>query len=224
MSSNKEIKEIDNRGLSCPLPVINTRKALLELVQGAAGGLDLVSIVDNEAALVNVTRMVGREGYETSVERKKDGIYIHIFNDKAGQRDNAGLQSAQRKEQEECCRCGEAGKNVREETTVLITSSRLGEGKEELGTLLMRSFIFSVKEVGFLPARILFMNSAVFLTTEGSPVLDELKELEEKGVQMYSCGTCLDYYQLKDKLVIGQVTNMYDAVEYLHNSTRCLTL
>ncbi len=220
MSSNKEI---DNRGLSCPLPVINTRKALLELVQGAAGELDLVSIVDNEAALVNVTRMVGREGYETSVERKEDGIYIHVFN-KAGQRDNAGPQIAQRKEQEEYC-CGEeAGKNVREETTILITSSRLGEGKEELGTLLMRSFIFSVKEVGFLPARILFMNSAVFLTTEGSPVLDELKELEEKGVQMYSCGTCLDYYQLKDKLVIGQVTNMYDAVEYLNNSTRCLTL
>ena len=209
-------KELDNRGLACPLPVINTRKALLELGPGGADGPELVSIVDNEAALENVIRMAGREGCETRVERKEDGIYIHIF-PKAGEPDHAEAEVSLPKGEEDR-RCSG------EEKTILITSSTLGKGKEELGTLLMRSFIFSVKEVGFLPARIIFMNSGVFLTTEGSPVLDELKELQGRGVQIYSCGTCLDYYQLRDKLVVGEVTNMYDAVEYLRNSTSCITL
>ena len=111
-----------------------------------------------------------------------------------------------------------------EKATVLITSSVLGRGAEELGTILMRNFIISVTETGFLPERIIFINSGVMLAAEGSPVLEELKKLIESGVQIFACGTCLDYYQVKDKLGVGRVTNMYDIAEYLRQSDKYLTL
>jgi selenium metabolism protein YedF len=155
------------------------------------------------------------------VVRKEDGIFIYIS--RSGDENNIGKKSPA-KGQEETCSLGEKSKDTHEKTTVLISSSQLGEGKGELGALLMRSLFFSVKEVGFLPDQIIFLNSGVYLTVEGSPILDELKEMGKKGVQLFSCGTCLDYYQLKDKLAVGQITNMYDVAEYLRDSTRCLTL
>ena len=224
--------EIDNRGLACPLPVIKTKKALqaLQTLQDLArevdgeSGINLVSIVDNEAALENVTRMLEKEGYLTHVQRREEGIYISILAQSAqGEDEGKDISSGIIDEQQHKAREGDEEEKT-EETTVVITSAALGQGKEELGIILMRSFIISIKEMDFLPVRIIFINSGVFLTAKNSPVLDELKELEEKGVQMYSCGTCVDYYQLKDEMALGRITNMYDIVEYLQHSSKYLTL
>ncbi len=211
-------KEIDNRGLSCPQPVINTKKALDELFQGGHEEFTLTVIVDDEAARENVSRFARTAGCRVTVEEKEGGIYVIIQNPEKKDDYKGGSQPEVK---ESCCCASELSEG---RTVFLITSSTLGQGSEELGKILMRSFIYSLKETGFLPSKMLFLNSGVFLTTEGSPVLDELNQLVEMGVEVFSCGTCLDYYQLKDKLKVGNVTNMYDTVESIRSATKCITL
>ncbi|NLC12187.1 MAG: sulfurtransferase-like selenium metabolism protein YedF [Firmicutes bacterium] len=214
-------KEVDNRGLSCPQPVLNTKKALEELEAKGYDSFTVVSLVDNEVAAENVTRFAGRGGYQT--ERTVDGSTIKITITKKG----GGSQKKEEKpaqglqEIDDCCCVKEPGSG---ETVLLISSSTLGRGSEELGKILMRSFIYTLHEAETIPDRMLFINSGVYLTVEGSPVLDELKKLAERGVEIFSCGTCLDYYKLKEKLAVGSVTNMYDTVEALTKASRCITL
>jgi len=214
-----QTKIIDNRGLACPLPVVNTKKAMDELAVDKAEGFELISLVDNETAAENVSRFARSNGCQAVVEKKDDGIYIYISKpegadlprkDTAEEPDNEALKLS-------CT--PEAGAL---ETVMLITSDTLGRGNEELGRLLMRSFIFTLKEKDTPPKKLLFLNSGVKLTVEGSPVLEELQELAERGVEIYSCGTCLDYYQLKEKLQVGQVTNMYDTVDTLLGPFKCI--
>jgi tRNA 2-thiouridine synthesizing protein A len=210
--------EVDNRGLSCPQPVINTKKALEELLKNSIAEFTLVSIVDNDSAAENVTRFARKAGYHVEAEKKEDGIYVMI-NKHPGTvvLDKESLLEA---EKQYFCR---DDLNT-EETVFLVSSATLGQGEEELGKILMRSFIYALKEAASLPSKLLFLNSGVFLTAKGSPVLEDLKQLQEKGVEIFSCGTCLDYYQLKDKLEVGKITNMYDIVDYINSATRCITI
>ncbi len=209
-------KQIDNRGLPCPQPVLNTKRALEEMGDSSEG-LALVSIVDNEGARENILRLVGKMGsWTTSVEKKEDGIYIHIEKSCSSK----GVQN-EAIDPEEAMNC------TWEELKgpiFLVTRSGLGSGSEELGKVLMRSFVATLKEVPLLPEKIMFLNSGVYLTVSGSQVLEDLLELEKMGVEIFSCGTCLDYYQLKDKLAVGQVTNMFDTVESLLGRARCVTI
>ncbi len=98
---------------------------------------------------------------------------------------------------------------------LVIDSCGLGDGEPDLGEKLMKAFLSVLLESGDLPARILCMNSGVFLTTEGSPVLDIMKRYEEQGTDIISCGTCLDYYGRSDKLGVGRPTNMRETVHAL---------
>lgn len=188
------MKEIDARGLECPRPVILTKKALEET--------DEVSVlVDNLAARENVKRFGEQAGCKVTVVENQEGIRLHLS--KVGEKEEAGLSSA---------------------LAVLIKSRYFGEGEERLGEVLMRSFLVSLLE-GDAPVKaLIFMNSGVFLTTLGSPLLEVLQALEGKGAEIYSCGTCLDYYQLADKLAVGKVTNMYSATELLSGPYKVLTL
>ena len=210
-------KKIDNRGLPCPQPVLNTKKALDELARQGVEDYVLTAIVDNDAAKENVARFAASTGSNVTTEQKGDAYYITIQKSAGG-----GSSEAEDKLKEiESCSC--SGKISSETTIFLFKSSTLGEGSEELGNILMRSFIFTIKETGSLPAKMLFLNSGVYLTVHGSPVLEELQELEKMGVEIYSCGTCLDYYQLNDKLEVGSITNMYDTMEEIHSATKCIT-
>lgn len=103
-----------------------------------------------------------------------------------------------------------------------LNSSELGMGDEQLGRILMRAFIKTLKELDPLPERVFFVNSGVRLTTRGSALLGDLRELEQRGVRLLSCGTCLDYYHLQDALEIGTVTNMYDIAAALVAADRVL--
>lgn len=212
-------RELDNRQLTCPQPVINTKKALEEFLQEVEGSFILKVLVDNETARENVARFAKKQGYEVDDGLEENYYFVSIKGTareaSAGQLENTDLS----KEEASCCEVGDAVGKI-----LMITSSTLGEGDQELGNLLMRSFIFTLKDTGSLPSQMMFLNNGIYLTTEGSPVLEELKNLEESGVKIVSCGTCLDYYNLKDKLRVGEVTNMYDTVENLFSSYRCITL
>lgn len=212
-------KEIDNRGLQCPQPVINTKKALEELnLQGDEGYL-LTAIVDNEGAKENVARYATTMGCQVNTEKKGNDYFISIS--KATEEPKTQEQPSELEEIERCHYGGAAPTGVK---IFLIKSSTMGEGSQELGRILMRSFIYTIKETTPLPAKMLFLNSGVYLTTEGSPVLEDLQELEKMGVEVFSCGTCLDYYQLKEKLRVGNITNMYDTLESIYAAERCITL
>jgi len=102
-----------------------------------------------------------------------------------------------------------------EDFVVYVKSDRMGVGAEQLGRVLMSSFLQALAESDRKPRRILFVNSGVFLTTEGSEVLETLGRLEKAGVEIFSCGTCLEYYRRKDRLSIGKVGNMANTVEAL---------
>lgn len=154
----------------------------------------LTVIVDNETARENVSRYAKTAGFQISMDEKDNGTYIYIHKKEANL-----PQALPEIDNDISCE----GEQAREQTVYLVTSSTLGQGSEELGKILMRSFIFSLKESEVLPAKMMFLNSGVFLTTEGSSVLDELKQLVEMGTEIFSCGTCLDYYQLKDKLQVA---------------------
>ena len=106
----------------------------------------------------------------------------------------------------------------------LITTNTLGSGNEELWKILLRSFIATLKEGPVYLERVMLLNTGVYLAVEESPVLEDLIYLEERGVEVFSCGTCLDYFNLKDKLKVGRVTNMYDTVESMLKVPGCVSL
>ena len=98
---------------------------------------------------------------------------------------------------------------------MLIASDRLGDGAEELGRLLMKNFVITLLETDEIPERMLFLNNGVLLTTEGSEVIEVLEKLEGRGVEIFSCGVCLDFHNRRDKLKAGSVTNMFTIAESL---------
>ena len=185
---------VDARGYPCPKPVLMTKDALEKVEEGVVEVL-----VDNEASKENVKRFAQRQGCDVEV-REEEG-YFRLIITKGYTCELSAASSP------------EVGKGK----VILFLSDSMGE-ERELGTMLLRAFLSTLKEASSLPSKLLFVNRGVFLTTEGSKVIDVLKELEERGVEIYSCGTCLEYFGLKDKLLVGKITNMYDTVENLLQS------
>jgi selenium metabolism protein YedF len=191
------VVEIDARGLNCPLPVVRTKKALEEIEEG-----ELTVLIERPDGRQNVQRFAESQGCKVTVDEKDGLFYIHI-----------------RKEKMEPSVPPKQGSDV-----VFITTDRLGTGDEQLGEILMKAFLNTLWYAEPKPAKILFLNDAVRLTTEGSGVLDSLRLLEEAGVEIFSCGTCLEYYQLKDKLKVGLITNMYDTVDSLLSAGKVIKI
>jgi selenium metabolism protein YedF len=187
---------IDVRDLSCPEPVIRTKKALENSEDGK-----LIVILNSSEGSQNVQRFAKSQGCSVKAS-EKDGIFkLEI---------NKGPQA------EEKCPVVTS--------VILIASDQLGTGDEALGQLLITSFINALPESKNKPSKMLFINRGVILTTEGSRVLDTLQQLEAEGVQIFSCGTCLNHYQLKEKLKVGKVTNMYDIVDSLQTAEKVIRI
>lgn len=188
---------VDAMGDHCPVPVIKTKKAM----QALTGPETIEVLVDNEIAVQNVSKMAASSGGQVSSEKRGDAEFkITIVME--------GAPKAEAGEEEEVCAPDARGNRV-----VVVTSDRMGSGNDELGKVLMKGFIFAVTQLDTLPKTMLFYNGGATLTTEGSDSLEDLKSLEAQGVEIMTCGTCLDYYGLKDKLAVGTVTNMYSIVE-----------
>ena len=206
---------VNAMGDICPIPVVKTKKALGEL----NGPGDIEVLVDNETAVKNVTKMARSSGAEAESEQLGDKQYrvlITVGEDAAEKLKSAKSPAVQPQGQTQ--QEAAAGCRTCVGTVVAVGSDRMGEGSEELGHILIKSFIFALTQLDDLPDKILFYNGGAKLTVEGSESLEDLKTLEEQGVEIMTCGTCLDYYRIKDKLAIGGVTNMYSIVETLQSA------
>lgn len=190
-------RNIDARGLSCPQPVILTKKAMDE-----KNGQQIITIVDNPAALENVSKLAAGQGYSFTVEEQDDGTYIRMV--------PGALETV--------------SEDTGQDLVILVKSPYFGEGDNELGTILMKSWAYTLTEMSERLKALIFMNGAVDLTTEGSPILEHLAFLQEKGVEILSCGTCLDFFNKKDLLQVGQVTNMYTAMDLLSRAGKTIVI
>ncbi len=187
---------VDARGDACPIPVVKAKQAVAEL--GGQGQVE--TLVDNEIAVQNLTKMAQQKGYQYSAEKVQDGTYRVLF----------VVGAAETSETEAAPVCAV---DVRTDTVVAIGSDKMGVGDEQLGKTLMKAFVFALTQQDELPKTILFYNGGAHLTCEGSPMLEDLKTLEAQGVEIMTCGTCLNFYGIADKLSVGSVTNMYAIAE-----------
>lgn len=196
-------KIVDARGLPCPQPVILTRNALQETDS-------VTTIVDNETARQNVQRMAKSLGADVRVEARDDGIYLHI----------ARASHAQ-PEAESASAAGPAAGPL----VLVVPGEFMGRGDDpELGGILIRAFFHTLGEVEPLPDTIIFFNAGVKLVVEGSAVVDDLKALCGRGVKILACGTCLGHFGLKDKLAVGEVSNMYAIAETMLRAGKVISL
>lgn len=194
--------EVDARGELCPKPVIMTKKELDNLKKGV-----VTTIVDNQVARDNVSKLAQSLGCSFIIDSKDNDYYIHITKDEL-------LEKI----------IDSPVKSKTKDLTISIGSDKMGVGGEELGKILMKSFIYTIRETAPFPTTMVFLNSGVNLTCEDSPVLEDLKELAKAGVEIISCGTCLDYYNLKDKIQVGEIGNMYAIYEKMRNANNTLNI
>lgn len=204
---------IDMRGRQCPMPVIEAKKAL---EQAAAG--DLVTVrVDNRIAVENLRRLAVSKGMEIEVKAvSEEDILVEFQNRSGGSEGSAFVQAAQLAA--ENSEAAKPGKGL----VVVIPSDKMGEPEAELGKILMKGFLFALSKQDALPETIIFYNGGARLTTEDSDSLEDLKLMENQGVEILTCGTCLKLLGLEDKLQVGSVSNMYEIVEKLTAAGRVL--
>ena len=191
--------KVNAMGDTCPIPVVKTKDAIRQL--GANGGV-VETLVDNEIAVQNLTKMANQKGYGVESEKLGENEYRVVMTVGAG----ADLPA---EGEETVCVVPAGQKN----TVVVVGADHMGEGEGELGKNLLKAFLYALSQQETLPRTILFYNGGAFLTCQGSLSLEDLKSMAVRGVEILTCGTCLNFYGLTEKLAVGGVTNMYDIVE-----------
>jgi selenium metabolism protein YedF len=192
-------------GKPCPIPVIEAKKALRK----AAADERVKVLVDNDISRQNLEKMAAGMGFPCSYETQDDGNILVIIT-AAPAKGGSGTAAA--------------GTGVTGGLVVAVGRNTMGSGNDELGAILIKAFIYSLTELDTSPETVLFFNSGVKLSTEGSNVIADLKTLESKGTTILSCGTCLDFYTLKEKLLVGTVTNMYAIVSTMDEAAKLITI
>lgn len=204
-----ETVKVNALGDACPIPVVKTLKALKAL--GGPGSVE--TAVDNEVAVQNLQKLASDNGCAADVQKTGESEWhVTITAEK-------GL-SSDTPEPTECPSGAPAAAD--ENLVIAIGTDVMGQGSDELGHNLMKGFIYAVTQQDQLPRTMLFFNGGAHLTCEGSPVLDDLKSLAAQGVEIMTCGACLKFYQLEDKLAVGEPTNMYVIVEKMEKATKLI--
>ena len=193
-------KTVDCRGMACPLPVVNAKKA----AEGLHPGDTLIVRVDNEIAVQNLQRFAQHMGFTAAGEKVSDSEFTVTM----------VIGGEAKAEPEIACNLDTRKKGM----LVVLSGNTMGSGDERLGKALMKAFVFALTKQDVLPETILCYNTGAYLTTDGADTLEDLKLLESEGVTILTCGTCLDFYGLKEKLAVGGVTNMYDIVERMESA------
>ena len=197
--------KVNGMGKTCPIPLIETKKAIKALTSP-----DTVEVmVDNNMAVKNITRFATDSGYKITTDKISDKEFkltIEVSEIKASEEKSC-----------DCVSCGAADNTGN--IVIAIGSEKMGCGDEKLGKNLMKAFIYSVSQAEVRPKTMLFFNGGAHITCEGSLSLEDLNNLKELGVDIKTCGTCLDFYGLKDKLKVGDVTNMYDIVSTMEQAS-----
>jgi len=191
---------IDCRGLACPQPVITTKQALDQLKEG-----DMIVIVDNASSCNNVERFVQSQGCSVDIREEGQDFYLHV-------------QKVSSKVGEKRTQPDENAKKV----VVYINSHLLGGGDETLGSFLMKAFLKTLLDLETQPSRLILVNSGVQLAAKDSKVLETLQMLTAKGVEIVCCGTCIDFYELKSKMRVGMISNMYDIIQSMLEADRVI--
>lgn len=187
-------------GAQCPIPVVEATRALRGMTE--PGVLEV--LVDNEIAVQNLSRMAKGNHLSAQAEKRTDGTFVVTMD----VTDPVGEVPAE--EPELTC-----APDMRSDFVVAVDCDVMGRGSEDLGRTLMKGFIFAVSQLPTLPKTMLFYNGGARLTVEGSDSLEDLKKMEAQGVEILTCGTCLNFYGLTEQLAVGGVTNMYTIVEKL---------
>lgn len=187
---------IDCTGLVCPIPVIHTKKYFDSVENGEA-----IVIVDNNIAKNNVLKYAANCGYETALVTEENKYKITVKKSNIG---NRKIES--------------------EEFVVVIGSDKLGAGDDSLGGALMKTYIYAVSQSKIPPTHLIFLNSGVKMVSEGSPCIEILKTLKDKDIQILISGTCLQFYGLKEKLEVGDITNVYTIVELMNKAAKTITV
>ncbi|MGI6597048.1 MAG: sulfurtransferase-like selenium metabolism protein YedF [bacterium] len=201
--------QVDARGLACPLPVVKTKQALDKLAAGK-----VFTIVDSPVARDNVIKLAQSLSLPVDVVAEGTDFILSII--KGG-----GVAVAEPETEAEAAILPEpAGDKI----VVLVLADKIGRPEAELGEALTKSFFYALTECSPLPRTVIFMNGAVRLTCTGSDVLGSLRTLAHQGVELLSCGTCLDYLQLNDKLEVGSVSNMFSIIEKLMAADKVITI
>lgn len=201
-----EKKTVNAMGDVCPVPLVKAKNAIAEL----AGSGKVEVLVDNEIAVQNLEKMAQQKGYGFLVKEKKEKEYHAEFT-------VSETEPAETEEKTVCL--VPAAKKTK---LVVLSADHMGEGAEELGKILMKSFLYALTQQDELPDTILCYNGGAKLTCEGSESLEDLKDLAARGVEILTCGTCLNFYGITEKLQIGSVTNMYDIVERMSSADRVI--
>ena len=190
-------KKLDCKGMACPLPVVTAKKTIEEFTE--EGIVEV--IVDNDTAVQNLLKLAAKSNFACASEKKSDDEFVVRIEVKP----ETAINNTEKEKK--------AGP-----TTVVISSATMGSGDDELGKNLMKAFIFALTNVTPTPDNIIFYNGGAHLTVEGSASLEDLKNLEKAGVNIMTCGTCLNFYGIADKLQVGQISNMYDIAQLMVDS------
>jgi len=202
-------RNLDCIGKVCPVPVVET----LKMLAGMPDGEVIEVSVDNYVAVQNLTKMAVQKHLPVSSEKRTDTHYVVTIT-------AAGANEAQKSEEilpAEVIACGQQSNEV-----VVLASDKMGEGDEKLGRSLMKGYIYALTELSLLPKTVLMYNNGAKLGIEGSDSLADLKLLESQGVEIMTCGTCLNFYGITEKLGVGTVTNMYAISEKLSAATKVI--
>ena len=186
--------QVNAIGDACPIPVIKTLHALQDL--NGAGTVQ--TLVDNEIAVQNLTRLAESKGCSITTEKRSDKEFCVTITTENS------IGKAEADEQISC-----TVPAAQKKTVVVISADHMGEGDEKLGKILMKGFVYALTQLDTLPQTVLLYNSGAYLSCEGSDSLEDLRSLEAQGVEVMTCGTCLNHYGLTEKLGVGSVTNMY---------------
>jgi selenium metabolism protein YedF len=199
------MRTIDARGKTCPVPLIMTKKGLAE----AAPDETLVILLDNETSCGNVTRFL--EDHAMVVHTQKEGLNITLTVHKTG-------TIPEQTNPASWCTPSPAGIGY----MIAIQQNGMGQGDDDLGKLLIKGFINTLPDIDLKPQTLVFLNSGIFLALNDSPVVDALTKLEQTGVKILVCGTCLDFFQRKNELAVGVVSNMYDILEAMSKTGKVI--
>lgn len=191
-------KTLDCMGMACPIPVINAKKAIESFTEDGT----LHVKVDNETAVQNLTRLGEHNGFVVTTAQDGEKAFTVTMAVKA-----SGAKSAEVPAEVNCALPAKGGK------VVVLSADTMGTGDEKLGKKLMKAFIFALTSQDEVPEKVICYNRGAFLTTMDADTVKDLKTLEDAGATVMTCGTCLDFYGLKQELKVGIVSNMYDIVE-----------
>lgn len=194
------MKELNVVGLACPQPVILTKRAIED------GETEILVITDSTVTVENIKRLAEKMHFHAEVETDAEGteFRIHLTHKEASASE---VDSAR-----------EAGKRV----VFLVPSNVIGRGDDKLGEVLLKAFLKTLLDVP-TPQKVIFLNTGVKLTVAGASTVEAIKEIEAGGVEILVCGTCLDFFDIKDKLAVGRVSNFFEITESLMEADKVIS-